>query len=72
MGWIVLFVIIGLLAIFADSVPGKITLSASVLTVGLLLLRWITGIVFFVTLAKVCVTVMVVAIVGAILCAIIK
>ena len=71
MGWIVLLVIVGLVAVFADSIIGKIVISAVVLAIGLLLLRWITGITLFVTLAKVCAVIIVISIVGAILLAII-
>ena len=72
MGWIILFVIIALVATFADSIPGKIVLCATVSAIGFLLLRWITGIVLFVTLAKVCAVVIVIVIVGAILFALIN
>lgn len=67
MGWIILLIIVGLVAAFADSIVGRIVLSAAVVAVGLLLLRWITGIALFVTLSKVCAVVIVIVIVGAIL-----
>lgn len=72
MGWIIFLVIVGLVAVFADSIVGKIVLSAVVLAIGLLLLRWITGVALFVTLAKVCAIVIVTVLVGAILLALIN
>lgn len=65
---VVLIVIVALIALsLAESIVGKIVVGAAVVAIGLLLLRWITGLTIFVTLAKVCAIVMVVAIVGAIL-----
>ena len=72
MVWIVLFIIIALVATFADSIPGKIVLCAAASAIGFLLLKWITGISFLITLANACAVVMVVVIVGAILLAIIN
>ena len=72
MGWVALFVIIALVATFADSIFGKIVMSATVLAIGLLLLKWITGITIFVVLAKVCAVIIVVAIVVSILISIIE
>ena len=72
MGGIVLIVFIAIVATFAESMVGKIVLSAALLAIGLLLLRWITGIVFLVTLAKACAVIMVVVIVGALLLALIN
>ena len=72
MGWICVIVIISLLVTILDSLPGKIIAGASSVAVGLLLLKWITGIVFFATLAKVCAVVIVIVIVGAILLALIN
>lgn len=71
MGLICIIVIVALLVTLLDSLPGKIVLSATVLAIGLLLLRWITGVALFVTLAKVCAVIIVISIVGAILLAII-
>ena len=71
MGLICIVVIVALLVTLLDSLPGKIVLSATVLAIGLLLLRWITGVALFVTLAKVCAIIIVIAIVGTILLAII-
>ena len=70
MFWVIIVVVIALIAVSLDSVPGKVVVGAAVLAIGLLLLRWITGITFFVTLAKACAVLMVVTIVGAILIAI--
>ena len=72
MGLICLVVIVALLVTLLDTLPGKIVLSATVLAIGLLLLRWITGVALFVTLAKVCAVVIVIVIVGAILFALIN
>lgn len=71
MAWFVIIIIVALIAASLDSVVGKIVVGAAVLAIGLLLLRWITGFTFFVTLAKVCAVVMVVTVIGAILAAII-
>lgn len=71
MVWIFVIVIVTLLVTLLDSLPGKIVLSATVLAIGLLLLRWITGVALFVTLAKVCAIIIVIAIVGTILLAIV-
>lgn len=71
MGLICIVVIVALLVTLLDSLPGKNVLSATVLAIGLLLLRWITGVALFVTLAKVCAIIIVIAIVGTILLAII-
>lgn len=71
MGLICIVVIVALLVTLLESLPGKIVLSATVLAIGLLLLRWITGVALFVILAKVCVVIIVISIVGAILLAII-
>ncbi len=70
MFWIVI-IIVALIVASLDSALGKIVFGSAVIAIGLLLLRWITSIVFFVTLAKVCAVIMVIAIVGALLSAII-
>lgn len=72
MGLICIVVIVALLVTLLDSLPGKIVLSATVLAIGLLLLRWITGVALFVTLAKACAVVIVIVTVGAILFALIN
>ena len=71
MFWIVVITICAIIATSLDSVFGKIVIGAAVVAIGLLLLSWITGISFLITLAKVCAVVIVVVIVGAILLAII-
>ena len=72
MFWIIEIVIIcAIVASIFDSTFGRFVIGASVVAIGLLLLKWITGIGFFVTLAKVCAAVIVVAVIGAILLAII-
>jgi len=71
MFWIVVIVICAVIAASLDSVLGKIVVGAAVVAVGLLLLSWITGMSFLISLAKVCAVIIVVAIVGAILLAVI-
>lgn len=72
MFWIIVIIIIALIAVSLESIFGKIVFGAAVIAIGLLLLRWITGVALFVTLAKVCAVVMVITIVGALLIAIIN
>lgn len=69
MFWVVVIIIVALIAVGLESIPGKIVAGASVLAIGLLLLRWVTGVALFVTLAKACAVVIVVVIVGTILLA---
>lgn len=71
MFWIVVIIIVALIAASLDSVLGKIVIGSAVVAIGLLLLAWITGVSFLLTLAKACAVIIVVAIVGAILMAII-
>jgi hypothetical protein len=71
MFWIVVIIICAIIAASLDSVLGKIVIGATVVATGLLLLSWITGVGFFMTLAKACAVIIVVSIVGAILMAII-
>ena len=71
MFWIVVIIICAVIAASLDSILEKIVIGAAVVAIGLLLLSWITGISFLITLAKVCAIIIVVAIVGAILLAII-
>ena len=70
MFWIVVIIIVALIAVSLESILGKIVFGAGVVAIGLLLLRWITGLTVFVTLAKVCAIIMVVTIVAALLIAI--
>lgn len=70
MFWVIVIVICAVIAVSLDSILGKIVFGSAVVAIGLLLLRWITGISFLVTLAKVCAVIIVVTIVGAILLAI--
>ena len=72
MFWIIAIIICAVIAASLDSTLGKIVIGAAVAAVGFLLISWITGISFLVTLAKVCAVVIVVVIVGTILLAIIK
>jgi len=72
MAWIVAIVIIMTISFFASSTVGKITLSAGTVAIGLLLLFLITGIEFFVTLAKVCAIIIVLASVAGLLIALLS
>lgn len=69
MFWIVIIIICAVIAASLDSVLGKIVIGAAVVAIGLLLLSWITGMSFLITLAKVCAVIIVLAIVGAVLLA---
>ena len=71
MGWIILIVILAIITACLESLPGKLVAGSIVLAIGFLLLRWITGVELFITLAKVCAILIVITIVGAILLAII-
>jgi len=70
-GWIVFFVVLGVVATCLDSVPGKVVFGSAVLAIGLLLISWITGAEFLITLAKICAVVIVIVVVGVILLAIV-
>ena len=67
MFWIVLIIMFAVFATVLDSMLGKIVIGAAVTAIGLLLLYWITGLSFFIILAKICAIITVVTIVGAIL-----
>lgn len=70
MFWVVVIIIVALIAVSLESILGKIVFGSGVIAIGLLLLRWITGLAVFVTLAKVCAIIMVVTVIAAILMAI--
>ena len=72
MFWIVVIIIVALIAASLDSVFGKIVIGSVVVAIGLLLLAWITGVSFLLTLARVCAAIIVITIVVAILLAIIN
>ena len=72
MFWIIVIIIVALIAVSLESIFGKIVFGAAVVAIGLLLLRWITGVGLFITLAKACAIIMVVTIVAALLIAIIN
>lgn len=72
MFWIVVIIIVALIAASLDSVFGKIVIGSAVVAIGLLLLAWITGVGFLLTLARVCAAIIVITIVIAILLAIIN
>lgn len=71
MFWIIVIVIVALIAMWLDSVFGKIVFGSAIIALGLLLLYWITGLTVLITLAKACAVIMVVVIVAAILASII-
>ena len=71
MGWVIFFAILGLIAVCLDSVPGKVIFGCGILAIGFLLISWITGTGFLISLAKICAVIIVVVIVGVILLAII-
>ena len=64
---VVVLIIFAIIATFLDTSIGKVVIGSAVAAIGLLLLSWITGVAFFITLAKVCAIIIVVGIVGAIL-----
>lgn len=72
MFWIVVIIIVALIAASLDSVFGKVVIGSAVVAIGLLLLAWITGVSFLLTLARVCAAIIVITIVLAILLAIIN
>ena len=72
MFWGVVIIICAAIALSLNYTFGKIVIGATVIAVGLKLLSWITGVSFLVTLAKGCVVIIVVTIVGVILLAIIE
>ena len=52
--WVALVVIAIVIGVLMDSDMGKIGLAAAALAVGFLILQWITGWEFLITLAKIC------------------
>lgn len=71
MFWVIVVIICAVIAASLDSVLGKVVIGAAVVAIGLLLISWITGMGFLITLAKLCAVIIVVAIIGAVLLAII-
>lgn len=71
MGWVSLFIVLMILGACLESVPGKIVIGSGVVAIGALLLAWITGVNFFISLAKACAVTIVVVITGVTLLAII-
>lgn len=63
--WII--IVFAIIAVCLDTLPGKIVFAATIMAIGLLLLSWITGIGFFVSVAKGCAAVIVVLLVGVLL-----
>lgn len=54
MGWVILFIVIAIVGACLDSGAGKLVLSAGALGIGFLIIRWITDIGFFASIAKLC------------------
>ena len=71
MGWIVAIVIFAIIAAALDSIAGKIVFGSGVVAIALLMLSWITGFAFLITLAKACAVIIVIALAVALLLAII-
>lgn len=67
--WVI--VIFAIIAVCLDTTAGKVVFGSAVVALGLLLLSWITGLGFFVAIAKGCAILMVVVVVCAILATII-
>jgi len=65
-------IIVAVIAVCLDSIPGKIVFCSAVIAIGLLLLSWIMGIGFLVELAKICAVIIVITIVITTVVAIIK
>lgn len=72
MFWIVVIIICAIIATIFDTVVGKIVAGSFVSAIGFLLLSWITGLGFFIVLAKACGIVIVVSVIGSILMTILK
>lgn len=70
MFWVVAIIVVAIIAAFLDSDVGKVVMGAGVIAIGMLLLSWISGMGFFVTLAKVCAVIIVLIILWLILAAI--
>lgn len=60
--WVI--IAFAIIAVCLDTVPGKIVFAAAIIAIGLLLLSWITGLSFFVSIAKGCAVLIVVVLVG--------
>ena len=70
MFWVVAIIVVAIIEAFLDSDAGKVVIGAGVIAIGMLLLSWISGMGFFVTLAKVCAVIIVLIILWLILAAI--
>ena len=71
MFWVILIVAVMIVAACLDSKVGKIVIGSGVVALGFLILSWITGAGFFITLAKACAVLIVVVLVGMIVLSII-
>ena len=70
MSWIIIIIVLLIIGAMLDSTLGKIIITAGVLAIACLIISKLLEITFFVTLAKICGVVIVIAIVGSILKAI--
>ena len=70
MFWGIVIIAILIISACLESVIGKIIFGSTIIAIGFLLLSWITGISFFITLAKICAVIIVVIIVGCIVASI--
>ena len=68
--WVALIVIALIIGALMDSDIGQFGLAGAALAVGFLILKWITGWEFFITLAKICAAGIVLLVLWAILDAI--
>ena len=69
--WTAIIIITIIISLLLDSALGKLITGAGVLALGLLIVSWITGFDLLIIFAKTCAVVIVVAIVGVILLALI-
>ena len=65
--WVALIIIFAIIMVALDSDVGKFVIGFAVLAIGVLLLSWITGFDFLITLVKGCVAIIVILITGTIL-----
>ncbi len=67
MGWIILIVGLLVVSFCMESKAGKVILGCGVVAASLVFLSWLTGVSFLMTLAKLCVVIIVLIVVGLIL-----
>ena len=69
--WVVI-VIVAIIFAILDTSAGKIVIGTGIVAIGLLLIYWVTGFSFLITLAKTCAVMIIITIVGVSLIAIIN